>query len=482
MRLQNKLSIPASTEEAWRILLDIERVTPCVPGATLTSRSGDSYHGSIKVKLGPIGLTYRGSVRFLSLSETDRTVVLEAGGREARGNGTATARVTCRLVGSGDASTDVFMDTDLAITGKPAQFGRGALGEVAGTLIGQFAENLARELTGTSPTHPAPTGLRPAGSPSTGPVLQDLTSAGPTSAGSSPAGLRPAGSPSTGQVSQDLTSAESASAGSSPAGLRPAGSASTGPVLQDPTSAESASAGSSPAGLRRTGSASTGQVSQDLTSAESASAGSSPAGLRRTGSASTGPVLQDLTSAESASAGSSPAGLRPAGSASTGPVLQDLTSAESASAGSSPADLRPAGSPSTGRTSQDPTSAEPTSAEPTSAEPVPAESTSAGSPPVGLPSGAPASHDSPSVGPPPANPPSGQASRGCPADGALPLRTADVGRDEPGRVAPRRTAEPIDLIDALGTGAAKRLAAPATALAALLIIALVRRGRRRDDR
>lgn len=151
MKLENRLAVPASVEEAWRVLLDIERVTPCVPGATLTSRDGDSFQGRIKVKLGPVSLTYHGTVTFLSRNEADRTVVLEAGGREIRGNGTAKARVTCRLVAAGTNSTDVLVDTDLAITGKPAQFGRGTLAEVAGTLIGRFAENLAAELAVAEP-------------------------------------------------------------------------------------------------------------------------------------------------------------------------------------------------------------------------------------------------------------------------------------------------------------------------------------------
>ncbi|KPI20361.1 carbon monoxide dehydrogenase subunit G [Actinobacteria bacterium OK074] len=149
MRLENTVTIPVAAQEAWRVLLDIERVTPCVPGATLTSRDGDSYRGRIKVKLGPVSLTYDGTVRFVSRDETDRTVVLEAAGRETRGNGTAKALVTCRLADSGENSTEVSVATDLAITGKPAQFGRGTLAEVAGALIGQFAKNLAAQLAAT---------------------------------------------------------------------------------------------------------------------------------------------------------------------------------------------------------------------------------------------------------------------------------------------------------------------------------------------
>ncbi|MFC5749260.1 SRPBCC family protein [Actinomadura rugatobispora] len=149
MKLENSLSIPVPAPEAWKVLLDIERIAPCVPGATLTARDGDRYTGKIKVKLGPIGLTYNGTVTFVSQDEDAGVAVLEATGRETRGNGTAKAVITCRLVESAGA-TDVLVETDLAITGKPAQFGRGALAEVAGTLIGQFAANLAEVISAGS--------------------------------------------------------------------------------------------------------------------------------------------------------------------------------------------------------------------------------------------------------------------------------------------------------------------------------------------
>lgn len=148
MKLENTFSVPVPVEETWRVLLDVERIAPCVPGATLESNEGDSYRGKVKVKLGPIGLTYGGTVTFVSRDEAAKVAVLEASGREARGGGTAKAVVTCRLSGSGD-STDVLVETDLAITGKPAQFGRGTLAEVSGSLIGKFAANLAEEITRT---------------------------------------------------------------------------------------------------------------------------------------------------------------------------------------------------------------------------------------------------------------------------------------------------------------------------------------------
>ncbi|NKY51984.1 SRPBCC family protein [Nocardia vermiculata] len=148
MKLDNTFTIPAPATQAWPVLLDLERIAPCVPGATITSRDGDDFHGKIKVKLGPVGLSYNGIIKVVSQDEQAGIAVLEGRGRETRGNGTAKATITCKLV-ENDGSTEVFVDTDLSITGKPAQFGRGALADVAGTLIGQFAANLADEITST---------------------------------------------------------------------------------------------------------------------------------------------------------------------------------------------------------------------------------------------------------------------------------------------------------------------------------------------
>ncbi|WP_241385518.1 SRPBCC family protein [Rhodococcus sp. CH91] len=145
MKLENTFCIAVPVDEAWRVLLDIGRVAPCVPGAAITSRDGDQYSGSIKVKVGPIALKYAGIIETRSKDETAKAVVFEGRGREARGNGTASAVITCRLSGS-DGHTDVFVETELEITGKTAQFGRGALAEVANKLIGQFAANLAEQI------------------------------------------------------------------------------------------------------------------------------------------------------------------------------------------------------------------------------------------------------------------------------------------------------------------------------------------------
>ncbi|GAA3204599.1 SRPBCC family protein [Actinocorallia longicatena] len=181
MKLENTLTIPVPAREAWLVLLDIERIAPCVPGAVLTSSEGDSHHGTVKAKLGPVGLTYGGTVTFLSRDAETLTAVLEASGREKRGAGTAKAVVTCRLLDRGP-STEVVIETDLAITGRPAQFGRSTLSDVATALIDQFAANLAAELAddpGAAAAEEAPSAPEPAGvvtQPSAQPL--DLLGAG----------------------------------------------------------------------------------------------------------------------------------------------------------------------------------------------------------------------------------------------------------------------------------------------------------------
>ncbi len=146
MQLEHTFTVPVGVEDAWRVLLDIERIAPCMPGAVIESVDGDDFTGSVKVKLGPIGLTYKGKASFVEKDEAAHRAVIDARGRDARGNGTANAKVTATLTESG-GSTDVHVLTDLDITGKPAQFGRGVMVDVGNKLIGQFADCLAGKLT-----------------------------------------------------------------------------------------------------------------------------------------------------------------------------------------------------------------------------------------------------------------------------------------------------------------------------------------------
>lgn len=152
MKLEHSFTVPADIDTVWQAVLDPERVAPCMPGATLAEVDGDHFKGSVKVKLGPISLLYKGTGEFLSKDEDTRTVVIKAAGKDARGNGTAAATVTVSLRADGD-STVGSVDTDLSITGKPAQFGRGLITEVGGKILNQFATCLAAKL---APETPAP--------------------------------------------------------------------------------------------------------------------------------------------------------------------------------------------------------------------------------------------------------------------------------------------------------------------------------------
>jgi MYXO-CTERM domain-containing protein len=147
MRLEHSFTVPVPVDTAWEVLLDLNRVAPCMPGATLTGVEDDSFTGTVKVKLGPISLMYQGKGRFVERDEAARRVVIEASGRDTRSAGTASATVTAALVPEDDA-TRVEVVTDLAVTGRPAQFGRGMIADVSAKLIGQFADCLAETLTG----------------------------------------------------------------------------------------------------------------------------------------------------------------------------------------------------------------------------------------------------------------------------------------------------------------------------------------------
>ncbi len=145
MKLEHSFTVPADLDTVWQAVLDPERVAPCMPGATLTEVNGDAFKGSVKVKMGPISLLYKGSGEFLTKDESTRTVVMKASGKDARGNGTASATVTVTLTADGAATTG-SVATDLSITGKPAQFGRGLISEVGGKILDTFATCLATKL------------------------------------------------------------------------------------------------------------------------------------------------------------------------------------------------------------------------------------------------------------------------------------------------------------------------------------------------
>ena len=155
MELNNEFRVAVPSAKVWEMFTDGERVAPCLPGATLLSADGDTFHGAVKVKVGPITVSYKGTATYKEKDVAGQRIVLRAEGKETRGSGTAAATVTAQLKDEGDA-THVSITTDLAISGKAAQFGRGVLADVAGNLIAQFARSLEAELgAGTTTATPA---------------------------------------------------------------------------------------------------------------------------------------------------------------------------------------------------------------------------------------------------------------------------------------------------------------------------------------
>jgi hypothetical protein len=141
MRLDNEFVVPRPVDEAWTVLTDVERIAPCMPGAQLTEVVGDSYHGTVKVKVGPVVAQYGGAVRFTEMDAERHHVVLEAKGKERNGRGLASALVTAELTAEG-GSTRVTVTTELTISGPLAQFGRGAIADVSARLLNQFVDRL----------------------------------------------------------------------------------------------------------------------------------------------------------------------------------------------------------------------------------------------------------------------------------------------------------------------------------------------------
>jgi carbon monoxide dehydrogenase subunit G len=147
VEFNNEFRVAVPAAKTWEVLTDVERVAPCLPGATLLSVDGDQFTGAVKVKVGPITVSYQGAASFQEKDAAAQRMVLKATGKETRGSGTASALVTAQLKGEGDA-TRVLITTDLTISGKAAQFGRGVLADVATNLIGQFAKRLEADLLG----------------------------------------------------------------------------------------------------------------------------------------------------------------------------------------------------------------------------------------------------------------------------------------------------------------------------------------------
>jgi carbon monoxide dehydrogenase subunit G len=143
MEMDHSFTVPVPPERAWDVLLDVEKIAPCMPGATVDEFDGEVVTGRIKVKVGPVSLTYRGTAKFTERDPDARVILLEASGKETRGAGTASATVRATLEPeSGGEGTTATMHTTMNVTGRPAQFGRGVMVEVGSKLVEQFSQNL----------------------------------------------------------------------------------------------------------------------------------------------------------------------------------------------------------------------------------------------------------------------------------------------------------------------------------------------------
>ncbi|MEV7553423.1 SRPBCC family protein [Amycolatopsis sp. NPDC089917] len=160
MRLDHEFTVPAPVEEVWKAVVDPERVAPCMPGATVTEVDGDAFKGTVKVKLGPISLLYKGSGHFVEKDAEAKKVVIKASGKDARGAGTASATVTLTL-SEKNGVTHGAVATEMAVTGKPAQFGRGMISEVGGKILDSFADCLSGKLATTAEPEPEEPAERP---------------------------------------------------------------------------------------------------------------------------------------------------------------------------------------------------------------------------------------------------------------------------------------------------------------------------------
>ena len=161
MKIEDRFRVNLPVDDAWRVLLDIERIAPCMPGAELQEVEGDEYRGVVKVKVGPITAQYKGVAKLAEVDEAAHRAVIDAQGRDTRGQGNAKATITMALTPDGDG-TEVSIDNDVTVTGKVAQFGRGVMADVSSKLLAQFVQCLETRVLGDAPAAGAAESSAPA--------------------------------------------------------------------------------------------------------------------------------------------------------------------------------------------------------------------------------------------------------------------------------------------------------------------------------
>jgi carbon monoxide dehydrogenase subunit G len=213
MEMDHSFTVPVSPDRAWDVLLDVERIAPCMPGATVEEFDGEVVTGRIKVKVGPVSLTYRGTAKFTERDADAHVIVLDASGKETRGAGTASATVQASLEPeSGGEATKVSMHTTMNVTGRPAQFGRGVIVEVGGKLVEQFAQNLRQQIIGDSADVPAEAGPEAAGAGVTEAAGTETAETGAAGTAAGTAGTETAGTATAGDGAEADASAGQPSA------------------------------------------------------------------------------------------------------------------------------------------------------------------------------------------------------------------------------------------------------------------------------
>ena len=188
MNIQDEFGVDVPVDEAWRVLTDVERIAPCMPGAQLQEVDGDEFRGIVKVKVGPITAQYKGKAQFIEKDDANHRAVIRADGRDTRGQGNASATVTAVLVPVA-TGTRVTIDSDVTITGKVAQFGRGVIADVSSKLLAQFVDNLERDVLSGSDAASATPAASTQPAASEGPRTIDAPEADPVDL------LRTAGAP-----------------------------------------------------------------------------------------------------------------------------------------------------------------------------------------------------------------------------------------------------------------------------------------------
>lgn len=233
MELDHEFTVPVPVDQAWSALLDVERVALCMPGATLDSIDGTDYRGRLKVRLGAMTITYRGTAKIVEADADARTLTIEASGKEARGSGTAAATIRARMSET-DGTTRVTVHTELNVTGRPAQFGRNILAEVGARLVGRFAKALAAELAEnpvSKETAPESTGkAATAAEPPRADAGSSSAEPGTTASAGTGSATEPAGGPA-----EPETTATAEPAGTAPATSSPPEPAQTAPADAETT-------------------------------------------------------------------------------------------------------------------------------------------------------------------------------------------------------------------------------------------------------